>query len=71
MFLLVPAHPGFPGQIPQSRKTVVCVCVLFFKNLFHMSVANNSHVINTCSQLCEGLNSRQQLHYHIACLLIS
>jgi len=22
--LLVPAHPGFPGQIPQSRKTVVC-----------------------------------------------
>jgi len=21
--LLVPAHPGFPGQIPQSRKTVV------------------------------------------------
>jgi len=26
MFLLVPAHPGFPGQIPQSRKTVVCVC---------------------------------------------
>jgi len=28
MFLLVPAHPGFPGQIPQSRKTVVCVCVV-------------------------------------------
>ena len=28
MFLLVPAHPGFPGQIPQSRKMVVCVCVL-------------------------------------------
>ena len=28
--LLVPAHPGFPGQIPQSRKTVVCVCVLRF-----------------------------------------
>jgi len=27
MFLLVPAHPGFPGQIPQIRKTVVCVCV--------------------------------------------
>jgi len=25
MFLLVPAHPGCPGQIPQSRKTVVCV----------------------------------------------
>ena len=27
MFLLVPAHPGCPGQFPQSRKTVVCVCV--------------------------------------------
>ena len=27
--LLVPAHPGFPGQIPQSRKTVVCVCANF------------------------------------------
>jgi len=27
MFLLVLAHPGCPGQIPQSRKTVVCVCV--------------------------------------------
>jgi len=28
MFLLVPAHPGFPGQIPQSRKTVVCVSAI-------------------------------------------
>jgi len=26
MFLLVRAHPGFPRQIPQSRKTVV-LCV--------------------------------------------
>jgi len=24
MFLLVLAHPGFTGQNPQSRKTVVC-----------------------------------------------
>jgi len=28
--LLVPAHPGFPGQIPQSRKTVVCVVRLTY-----------------------------------------
>jgi len=28
MFLLVPAHPGFPGQVPQSRKTVVVVVVV-------------------------------------------
>jgi len=27
MFLLVPAHSGCPGQNPQSRKSVVCVCV--------------------------------------------
>ena len=26
MFLLVPAHPGCPGQYPESRKAVVCVC---------------------------------------------
>jgi len=27
MFLLVPAHPGCPGQFSQSHKTVVlCVC---------------------------------------------
>ena len=26
MFLLVLAHPGCPGEIPQSHKTVVSVC---------------------------------------------
>jgi len=26
-FLLIPAHPGCPGQSSESRKTVVCVCV--------------------------------------------
>jgi len=33
MFLLVPAHAGFPGQIPQSHKTVVCVCVITLSGL--------------------------------------
>jgi len=33
MFLLVPAHPGCPGQVPQSRKTVVCVCVCVFNEV--------------------------------------
>ena len=28
MFLLVPAHPGCPGQNPQSHKTVVVVVVV-------------------------------------------
>jgi len=27
MFLLVPADLDCPGQNPESRKTVVCVCV--------------------------------------------
>jgi len=27
MYLLVLAHPGCPGQSPESRKMVVCVCV--------------------------------------------
>jgi len=31
MFLLVPAHLGCPGQIPQSHKTVVCVCIYFYR----------------------------------------
>jgi len=26
VFLLVPAHLGCPGQNPESRKMVVCVC---------------------------------------------
>jgi len=29
MFLLVPAHPGCPGQNPESRKTVVVVIVVY------------------------------------------
>jgi len=27
MFLLVPAHPGSPGQNPERHKTVVCMWV--------------------------------------------
>jgi len=25
MYLLIPAHPGCPGQNPESRKMVVCL----------------------------------------------
>ena len=39
--LLVPAHPGFPGQIPQSRKTVVCVFVCVCNKM----ATNNSRFI--------------------------
>jgi len=30
MFLLVPAHPGCPGQNPKSHKTVVCMYVCMY-----------------------------------------
>ena len=58
---LVPAHPGFPGQIPQSRKTVVC-CVVCYCNilkssLLHQTNNNNNNNNNICSTaLCPGLN---------------
>jgi len=54
MFLLVPAHPGFPGQIPQSRKTVVCVvCVCVCNRVlqskrkfdYQMLLCKHSHLI--------------------------
>ena len=37
MFLLVPAHPGFPGQIPQSRKTVV-LCVVCVQSVYYREI---------------------------------
>ena len=40
--LLVPAHPGFPGQIPQSRKTVVVV-VLFTE----LNISNRHSDVHT------------------------
>jgi len=39
MFLLVPAHPGCPGQNPESRKRLcVCVCVCVYT---HIRTANS------------------------------
>ena len=48
MFLLVPAHPGFPGQIPQSRKTVVCMCDLFDRFLDDVAL---HHIIDALCKL--------------------
>ena len=45
MFLLVPAHPGFPGQIPQSRKMVVCVCVCVWPLSHGFSVFGHEKVM--------------------------
>ena len=48
--LLVPAHPGFPGQIPQSRKTVVVVVV-----------ANRLHVAKNNLKAITAVHSKQPL----------
>ena len=44
MFLLVPTHPGCPGQNPKSRKTVVCVIcnVSFAIGKLHQASGNVS-----------------------------
>ena len=41
MFLLVPAHPGCPGQNPKSCKTVVCVCVCVCVTLLALALWHN------------------------------
>ena len=47
MFLLVPAHPGCPGQNPKSRKMVVCAC--FIANRACDIVMNVGEIV---SQIC-------------------
>jgi len=53
MFLLVPAHPGFPGQIPQSRKTVVCVVCIAFTALTLLVGWQEGHP--ACKKLSGGM----------------
>ena len=44
MYLLVPAHPGCPGQSPESRKMVVLCCVCQYYNSFNLLICGpNSH----------------------------
>jgi len=57
MFLPVPAHPGCPGQIPQSCKMVVCcVCV------FQLLLTNISLVC-----CCMGYASHSAVCYYCGC----
>ena len=52
MFLLVPAHPGCPRQFPQSRKTVVCVCMQILYSIlecFLMAFKNSLWIFHMCS----------------------
>jgi len=54
MFLLVPAHPCFPGQIPQSRKTVV-LCVFSMLVLLILSCLEVSTDISAIKELIDWL----------------
>ena len=76
--LLVPAHPGFPGQIPQSRKTVVCVMqhvdfqseILMTTDLSysrHNSVGSSLHLVRLAHLQCKSLLFRL-LHLSSVCL---
>jgi len=52
MFLLVPAHPGFPGQNPESCKTIVYVCVCFlFITLGHVYLGKHKASV-WCLSVC-------------------
>ena len=58
MFLLVSAHPGCPGQIPQSRKTVVCVyvcVVLYLKLRLHVSLCIEHRQLEAIVRIAESL----------------
>ena len=61
MLLLVPAHPGCPGQIPQGRKTVVCVCVCIcdFLLVFHSEFG---YEWNGCQ--CHVTNHENEQNYN-------
>ena len=51
MFLLVPAHPGCPGQFPQSRKTGVCVCGQSYSPDGANNTRTGESLWNTCRNL--------------------
>jgi len=57
MYLLVPAHPGCPGQSPESRKMVVCcVCVCVYSRC--------SAYCNCRKLVCS--NKYNDNNYHVA-----
>ena len=77
MFLLVPAHPGFPGQIPQSLKRlcVLCVfpwlqfcvawkCSLFWNTLYaEIQVTIKKHCYQHRHTGCEIATARANIQY--------
>jgi len=65
-FLLVPVHPGCPGQIPQSRKTVVCVYHNFVR---YFAVLHTGTAVLHISTRWFLLVFRQSRHTAVSCCL--
>ena len=57
--LLVPAHPGFPGQIPQSRKTVVCVVSCHYMQAIEKFAENVARIRTSLTRLCTQLQETE------------
>jgi len=72
MFLLVPAHLGCPGQIPQSRKTVVCcVCVCVVCVLLACAYIGEIMIFShnlSASHLYSGIACISYMYCPIICL---
>jgi len=52
MFLLVPAHPGCPGQIPESRKMFVVVVVVAMLVVDDVRVEQLVESVTVCMCVC-------------------
>jgi len=46
IFIPCPAHPGCPGQNPESRKTVVCACACEYFLQFKKKYTNSNETLN-------------------------
>ena len=68
MFLLVPAHPGCPGQFPQSRKTVVCVFVIMIHQCHRWT--DRQMTCNRKTTLCIVVHHTVKMAKHFVKILL-
>jgi len=54
MFLLVLAHPGYPGQNPESRIMIVCVEALILIKVCHPLPAAGHHPLSITQPIPAG-----------------
>jgi len=67
--LLVPAHPGFPGQIPQSRKTVVVVVVVVVTMTQAVNHHNRGYPVPTAGVISQWICESLTGHCGHACVI--